>query len=130
MNLTRTIAAVFAFAAIAAPSALANKPPTTPNGSNEQTTTPEQPGPKAPLPAQAKAYGRYCQDQSNKHVSGQKGTPFSQCVTAMAKAAHGQSAKTACATLSKKHVAGEQGTPFSRCVAAAAKLHKDQHTHP
>jgi hypothetical protein len=45
----------------------------------------------------------------------------------MAKAAHGQSAKAACATLSKKHVAGEKGTPFSRCVVAAAHLHKDQH---
>ena len=79
--------------------------------------------------ALAKAYGHYCQDQSKKHVAGQKGTPFSQCVTAMAKAAHGQSGKSACGTLSKKHVAGEKGTPYSRCVTAAAQLHKDQHTH-
>jgi hypothetical protein len=124
----KTIVVALALAAIAAPSALATKPPNT--GHNDQTaTTTEQPGPKAPLPSQAKAYGHYCQNQSKKHVSGQKGTPFSQCVTAMAKAAHGQSAKAACATMSKKHVAGEKGTPFSRCVVAAAHLRKNQHNH-
>ena len=35
----------------------------------------------------AKAYGVHCQGESKKHVKGEKGTPFSQCVTAMAKAA-------------------------------------------
>ena len=128
MDVRKTIAVALALAAIAAPSAFATKPPNTPH-SDQTTTTSEQPGPKAPLPSQAKAYGRYCQNQSKKHVSGQKGTPFSQCVTAMAKAAHGQSGKAACATMSKKHVAGEQGTPFSRCVVAAAHLHKDQQKH-
>ena len=90
------------------------------------------PPPNAPLPAKAKAYGRYCQDQSKKHVAGQKGTPFSQCVTAMAKLASGQtdSPKAACSAMSKKHVAGEKGTPFSRCVAAGAKLLRDQHKSP
>ena len=34
------------------------------------------PPPNAPLPAKAKAYGRYCQNQSKKHVAGQKGTPW------------------------------------------------------
>src|SRR5262245_66058562 len=52
---------------------------------------PDQPGPGASPPAKAKAYGRYCQDQRKKHVAGQKGTPFSQCVTAMAKVASGRS---------------------------------------
>jgi hypothetical protein len=70
----------------------------------------------------AKAYGYLCQWASKKHIAGQKGTPFSQCVLAMAKAAHGASGKAACAALSKKHVAGEKGTLFSRCVSAAAKL--------
>jgi hypothetical protein len=86
------------------------------------------PAPGASLPAKAKAYGRYCQNQSKTHVAGQKGTPFSQCVTAMAKLASGEtnSPKTACATMSKKHVAGEKGTPYSRCVAAGAKLLKNQ----
>jgi hypothetical protein len=90
------------------------------------------PPPNAPLPAKAKAYGRYCQDQSKKHVAGQKGTPFSQCVTAMAKLATGKtdSPKVACSAMSKKHVAGEKGTPFSRCVAAGAKLLRDQHKTP
>jgi hypothetical protein len=83
-----------------------------------------QPGPGASPPAKAKAYGRYCQNQSKKHVTGQKGTPFSQCVTAMAKLATGTTAspKAACASMSKKHVAGEKGTPFSRCVSAGARL--------
>jgi hypothetical protein len=92
----------------------------------------DPPGPKAPLPAKAKAYGHYCQNQSKKHVAGQKGTPFSQCVTAMAKLASGQtnSPKAACSALSKKHVAGEKGTPYSRCVAAGAKLKKDQQHSP
>lgn len=86
------------------------------------------PGPKNGLPAQAKAYGRYCQGESKKHVKGEKGTAFSRCVKAMAKAARDErlSARKACKGLSKKHVKGEQGTPFSRCVKAAAQLRKDQ----
>lgn len=92
----------------------------------------DEPGPGASLPAKAKAYGRYCQNQSKKHVSGQKGTPFSQCVTAMAKAASATSVspKSACAGMSKQHVVGQKGTPFSNCVAAAAKLKKDQKKKP
>jgi hypothetical protein len=86
------------------------------------------PGPKAGLPEKAKAYGRYCKGQSHKHVQGEKGTPFSQCVTAMAKAAtNGElSPGQACKGMSKKHVKGEEGTPFSRCVKAAAKLRRHQ----
>lgn len=86
------------------------------------------PGPKDGLPAQAKAYGRYCQGESKKHVKGEKGTAFSRCVKAMAKAAHDErvTARKACKGLSKKHVKGEKGTPFSRCVKAAAQLRKDQ----
>jgi hypothetical protein len=69
-----------------------------------------------------------CQNQSKTHVEGQTGTPFSQCVTAMAKLASGTttSPTVACTTLSKKHVEGQNGTPFSRCIAAGAKLLKDQ----
>ena len=89
-------------------------------------TAPPEPahvGPSAGLPEKAKAYGRLCQDESKKHVAGTKGTPFSQCVTAMAKLATGEtkSPRTACRGLSKKHVAGTKGTPFSRCVSSAAK---------
>jgi hypothetical protein len=91
-----------------------------------------QPGPSASVPAKAKAYGRYCQNQSKKHVAGQKGTPFSQCVTAMAKLGTGSttSPKTACAAMSKKHVPGQKGTPFSNCVSGGAKLLKDKHKSP
>jgi hypothetical protein len=86
------------------------------------------PGPKSPLPEKAKAYGVYCRGFSKKHVKGEKGTPFSRCVTAMAKAAssEGTTPREACQGFSKKHVAGEKGTPFSRCVAAAARVKKAQ----
>jgi len=79
--------------------------------------------------AKGKAYGYYCQNQSKTHVAGQKGTPFSQCVTAMAKLASGKSSspQAACAALSKAHTAGEKGTPYSRCVVAGARLLKDRH---
>jgi hypothetical protein len=85
------------------------------------------PGPKASLPSKAKAYGKYCQTESKKHVAGTPGTPFSKCVTAMAKVANGKAnPTTACKTESKKHVAGTPGTPFSKCVSGAAKLLADQ----
>jgi hypothetical protein len=88
------------------------------------------PGPKAALPEKAKAYGVYCQGFSKKHVKGTKGTPFSRCVTAMAKAAtdNETTARKACQGFSKKHVKGTKGTPFSRCVVAAAQAKKDQQT--
>src|SRR5690242_8003398 len=84
-------------------------------------------GASGPTGPKGNAYGYYCQNQSKKHVAGQKGTPFSQCVTAMAKLASGRtkSPAAACAGMSKKHTAGEKGTPFSRCVAAGAKLLKN-----
>ena len=74
--------------------------------------------------SQAKAYGKLCQDQSKKHVKGQKGTPFSRCVVAMAHLQSGkaETPKAACKKLSKKHVKGKKGTPFSRCVKAGRKL--------
>ena len=121
--------------AICAAPALANGSGTTPGG-NQGTNAnhgrsqfPETtPGPNASLPAKANAYGFYCQGESKKHVDGQKGTPFSQCVTAMAKLANGSTDNptSACSAESKKHVKGEKGTPFSRCVSAAAKLQNDQ----
>ena len=91
---------------------------------------PETPGPGASLPEKAKAYGVYCKGESKKHVKGEKGTAFSRCVTAMAKAAKSEKVAPgkACKGLSKKHVKGEKGTEFSRCVTAAAKLRKDQAT--
>jgi len=97
---------------------------------NGPTYTPSHstPGPKAGLPAQAKAYGRYCQGESKKHVKGEKGTAFSRCVRAMAKAANNErlSPGQACKGMSRKHVKGEKGTAFSRCVQAAAQLRDDE----
>jgi hypothetical protein len=42
-------------------------------------------GPAAALASQPTNPGVYCQDQSKKHVAGEKGTPFSRCVSAAAK---------------------------------------------
>lgn len=87
------------------------------------------PGPKAGLPEKAKAYGRYCKDESRKHAKGAKGTPFSECVTAAAKAAQSEDLKPrqACAGMSKKHVKGQKGTPYSQCVVGVAHMRRDEH---
>jgi hypothetical protein len=79
------------------------------------------------VPEKAQAYGVYCQGQSKKHVAGQKGTPFSQCVTVMATLAHDETLtpRQACKAMNHKHEKGKKGTPFSRCVVAAAKLRKE-----
>jgi len=128
-----TKTAILAIAlALAASPAVAQQPVTPGNSGNAHpgngAPSTKSPGPHASLPAKAKAYGRYCQGFSKKHVAGSRGTPFSKCVTDMAKLASGKSSNphSACRDLSKKHVAGEKGTPFSRCVVAGAKLHSDQ----
>jgi hypothetical protein len=143
MRTTSLIATSAALAALlVGPGLAAGDPPAgSPSGDHSQagshpavTQTPAvtpaaetPPGPNASAETKAKAYGKQCQDQSKKHVAGQKGTPFSQCVTALAKVATGKAnPTTACKTLSKKHVAGQKGTPYSRCVVAAAKLQKEQ----
>ena len=94
--------------------------------SNSSTTTSTSTA-ASTVPSQAKAYGYYCQNQSKTHVDGQKGTPFSQCVTAMAHLASGQtdSPKTACAAMSHKPD-GQKGSPFSRCVSSVARLLKNE----
>ncbi len=73
-----------------------------------------------------RAYGRMCAAESRRHVAGTKGSPFSQCVTALAHAAThpSMSASAACRSLSRRHVAGMRGTPHSQCVRAAAKLRR------
>ena len=88
--------------------------------------TPKHEG-KTP-PSNAKAYGKYCQGESKKHVKGEKGTAFSRCVNTMAHAANheSQSPREACKGKSKKHVKGEKGTEYSRCVTAVAKLRHDE----
>jgi hypothetical protein len=138
MNMTRknTATAVLAAACVslgaAAPFALADQPDGLPNGPKTTTTaatTTTETTPTAPTPAEKKkGYGVLCKGVSKKHVKGQKGTPFSQCVTALAKLDEGtaSSPKAACKALSKKHVEGTKGTPYSQCVSAAQKLEKAQ----
>jgi hypothetical protein len=132
MKALREIAMVGATIAIgAAPAlALATVHPTHPTGPPAHGNAghqPVTPGPGASLPAKAKAYGMYCKGESKKRVAGQARTPFSRCVTDMAKLARGttKSPRFACRDESKKHIAGQRGTPFSVCVSAGAKLLKD-----
>jgi hypothetical protein len=134
MRITSLIATTAATAALlVVPALAAGDPPVgSPSGDHSAagehpatTTAPAQetPGPNASASDKAKAYGKFCQTFSKKHVAGQKGTPFSQCVTAAARAATSDttSPTTACKGFSKKHVAGQKGTPYSQCVKAAAK---------
>ncbi len=99
------------------------------NGPNYQPAEPP-PGPKAGLPEKAKAYGRYCKGAgaSRKHVKDEKGTPFSQCVTGLAKAANHEhmNPHRACKDVSKEHVEGQKGTPYSQCVTGVAHLRREE----
>jgi len=137
MNALKTIAPIVGALALTAAPALAGSdhgngtPPSNQGTAHKQaaqthTTKTNTPGPKASLPAKAKAYGRYCQGTSKEHVAGTPGTPFSQCVTAMAKVAHSQAtAKQACKSLSHKKATGAKRSDFSTCVNGAAKLNHD-----
>lgn len=139
MKLQRKLLMLFAAIALGAAPTVAlaagrddhstGRPSTTPPTNQGTAHKPSTPGPNASLPAKAKAYGKYCQDQSKTHVAGTPGTPFSKCVTDMAKLASGSTSnpRTACKDESKKHVAGTPGTPFSLCVSNGARLFKTQH---
>lgn len=96
----------------------------------EDRTEAKAEAPSVP-PSQAKAYGKLCRDQSKEHKRGEQGTPFSQCVVAMAHLQSGkaETPKAACKKLSKKHRKGKKGTPFSRCVKAAHKLEDERLSH-
>jgi len=54
--------------------------PTSSTGTTTGTTSTP-----SPTTHDGNAYGRLCQGESKTHVAGQKGTPFSQCVSAAAK---------------------------------------------
>jgi len=150
MNILVKIGASAAALALAAPAFAAGPPSDTPDQndnpgivhspettppSNEGTgNKPATPGPSASLPAKARAYGRRCQWASKKRsdaVEGSKGTPFSQCVTGMARLAteDSSSPREACKALSKEHVGSEKRTPFARCVSEGAKLLREQRAH-
>jgi hypothetical protein len=104
---------------------MADGPNYQPEGPNYQPETTPQ-GPKTP--PKGKAYGYYCRGESKKHVKGEKGTAFSQCIKAMAQADKNEkvTAKKACKELSKKHVKGQKGTPFSICVKGVAQMRKEK----
>jgi hypothetical protein len=140
MNALKTIVPIVGALALSAAPALAGSdrgngtPPTNQGTAHKQaaqthTTKTNTPGPKASLPSKAKAYGRFCQGTSKLRTAspaGTHGTPFSQCVTAMAKVAHHQAApKAACSTLSHKKAKGAKRSDFSICVTGAAKLKQE-----
>ncbi len=127
MSIRRTLVLLGAGAALAAvPASATASSPTHPTHPTHPTTS--QPGPSASLPAKAKAYGRFCQGESKVHVAGTPGTPFSTCVTDMAKLATGKASNPhrVCLNESKRHVAGTKQTPYSQCVSGAEKLLKAQ----
>src|SRR4249919_759679 len=80
------------------------------HANRDANSDPSSPRADAPPAEHAKAYGKFCQHGSKKHAAGQKGTPFSQCVTAMTKLASGEAdtARQACKALSHKHVRGQK----------------------
>lgn len=108
----------------AASFATADQPDGLPHGPQAtNTASPDAPAKQPTRTERKRGYGVLCKNLSKRHVEGQKGTPFSQCVVALAKVDSGQarSPKAACKALSKKHVKGQKGTPFSQCVKAAAQ---------
>jgi hypothetical protein len=59
--------------------------PTGPPSNHRTTHTHPTGRPHTSHGARPKAYGKNCQGESKKHVGGTPGTPFSKCVTDMAK---------------------------------------------
>lgn len=115
-SLSRTVAlaaTTLALAAVSAP-ALGNATSTTPGPDS---------GAAAKLRSQAsgtstaRGYGRLCGDLSRKRVGGQRGTPFSRCVTALAQLARAKtrSPRKACRSLGA-------GSAFDECVSAGRRL--------
>ena len=74
--------------------------------------------------------GQYCKGLSKKHIPGQKGTPFSQCVVAMAKLeknpalAPSQACKSLKAFKGAKNKAAANAA-FKACVKAGNKKKLD-----
>jgi hypothetical protein len=97
------------------------------HGIEYEVAAPPNPGPNASVGKKTQAYGFYCSAFAKKHVAGQPGTPYTQCLTAMAKMATSRTttAQRACAVFPKKRVAGQKGTPFAQCVVAATKVKRD-----
>ncbi len=119
MNLRTRIAALAgALTLLLAPAAALAR------GVEYETEAPKPaPGPNASLAKKAHAYGGYCRGFPKQHVAGTPGTPYANCLTAMARAATTEkTARQVCVAFPKAHVAGLTGTEFGRCVASAAKV--------
>jgi hypothetical protein len=76
------------------------------------------------------APGQFCKGMSKKHIPGQKGTPYSQCVSAMAKLSKKPSMAPSqvCAGLRKakgKKAKKDANKAFNQCVAGGKKLKQD-----
>src|SRR4051794_20593647 len=95
-------------------------------GTNTTTSPPPTPA-GTEQPVLTHSLGYYCKGESKRHVSGQKRTPFSQCVAAMAKLANGSSssATAACRSLPRRRVSGARRTPYAICVAGGKSLLTD-----
>jgi hypothetical protein len=98
----------------------------TPEGPKYENSEHQPQGPKSA--PKGHAYGYYCRGESKKHVKGEKGTAFSRCVQAMARANKNENlnAKKACKTLSKKHVKGVKGSPFTKCVQGVNQMRSEE----
>jgi hypothetical protein len=74
------------------------------------------------------APGEYCKGLTKEHVEGLTGTPFSLCVTAIAKLAKSSTltVSAACKGEPKTRVNGMSRTPFAACVSAGKLFRKDQ----
>jgi hypothetical protein len=119
MKLRSKLAAGFAVLAMGAVPSVA--------GATGPAYAPEHPTHPAASPNEH-AYGYYCRGKSKKHVQGQKGTEFSQCVHTLKQADHQElTPKQACKKESKKHVKGEKGTAYSQCVTTVAHMQREQH---
>lgn len=72
----------------------------------------------------ARAFGKHCQAQSKKRVAGSTGTPFSKCVTAMARLARAKSRspQIACARLTRKRTGAGRRSAYDRCVRSGRTL--------
>jgi len=111
-----------ALALAAIPASAGAVPTYTPGGPDYK------PAPPPPPPPHAKAHGKRCQGKSKKHVKGEKGTEFSRCVKALAKAKNHPNMPPGrvCKKESKEHEKGQKGTDFSRCVKMIAKLRHEE----
>jgi hypothetical protein len=111
---------------------MADGPNYQPGGPNYHPEQPNHP-PQGPKTApKGKAYGYYCRGESKKRVKGEKGTAFSRCVQAMARADKNDNlkARKACKalkTVENRHKPkGEKGTAFSRCIKAVNQMRREE----